>query len=124
MLICEHCGSHNTSDHERCFACGKELAGYQQAIALESVTAPLANSLSSRPLALTGLATHNAGPQGLGGWLSLFFIGIVILSPLLNLRDALTSHGKLSLILCLLFASYQIFIGVLIAKYSQKHSHI
>jgi hypothetical protein len=120
MPICEHCGNQNTSDHGHCIACGNELAGYKQAVALESVTAPVAHSLSSQSLVLTGMAAHNNGPQGLGGWLSLFFIGIVLLSPLLNLLDGLNSHNFFSFIFCLWFALYEIFIGVLIARSSVK----
>jgi hypothetical protein len=120
MPVCKHCGSHNIGENAHCVACGRELATSQPTMALESVTAPVTDSLSSQPLTLAGLASHNAGLQGLGGWLSLFFIGIVILGPVLNLRDALTSHDKFSLVFCLLFAGYEVFIGILIAKYSPK----
>jgi hypothetical protein len=120
MPVCKYCGSSNVSEIGPCVACGKELVSPQDGPTLSPTTLLATDPTSLHPATLTGLASHNDGPQGLGGWLSLFFIGMVILGPLLNLLDALNSHDNFSRIFCLLFAGYEIFVGVLIAKSSAR----
>lgn len=81
-MFCTHCGVNNSDSANYCFRCGKIISGDNRQTESNSVE----NTTIRKPMAIQA-------KRGVGGWLLLFCIYLVFISPLMKITALMLERG-------------------------------
>lgn len=83
MVFCSECGVKVSEGAKFCSECGASLDRKQENLAREEVLSVKEDPIEKEE-AKSPASAYKSGPSGVGGWLLLLIVGLMILGPLLS----------------------------------------